>query len=175
MKPILIGLMILMCICGVGAIYLAVFLSDNKNVTNEILRNTRVQSQRAQQSISVLQNVDYAEAVNNLSSGLNALKLNVAESMSITSSSTGVSEISYEIKEREEKLLAQNVHPIRILRLSVKFKADNAMVISAFLQDTKESLSPWPIEVKACEIHRMAIVKLSVSCILDSYYWGLHD
>ena len=76
---------------------------------------------------------------------------------------------------RKAVLQPKNIYPIRLLRLTVKYKADNSIVLSEFIQSIKIAANPWPAEVKACDVHRLEVNKLLVNCVLDIYYWGFHE
>jgi hypothetical protein len=175
MKKYLIGFNIVLCVFSAVAVYISISLIDRANTTNVMLRNTRVESQRLQQSIGILESSEYQELIGSLDSDLNELKISVAEFMSDDHAQAGASDVSYQFDSREEKLLPQDLYPIRLFRLNLKFKARNAMALAGFLQATKNAVSPWPMEVRACDIHRLIVVKLLVHCVLDVHYWGLYN
>lgn len=169
------GFNAVLCILSVVVVYVSIELSSSTSNTDTLLRNSRVESQRLQQSIGILENDKYQELIGNFDSGLNELKISVAEFMSDKHLQTGASDISYQFDARQEQLQTNTTFPIHIFRLNLKFKANNAMALAAFLQATKATVSPWPAEVRACDIHRLVVFKLMVHCVLDIYYWGLYD
>ncbi|MFT6873909.1 MAG: hypothetical protein ACJAZF_000012 [Granulosicoccus sp.] len=175
MKIKLISFNIGFFILSMLSVYISIILDNGVSVNNVMLRNVRVETQRMQQSIAILENTEYQELIKNLDSNLNGLKINIAEYMTVNHAQAGVSDPSYQLDSRKVRLLPQDPFPIRIIRLDLKFKVDNAQALAGFLQSTNDVVSPWPTEVRACDIHRLPVSKLLVHCILDIHYWGLHD
>jgi hypothetical protein len=171
----IIGFNIVLCAVSMLMVYISMSLADSASATNVLLRNARVESQRLQQSISVLENDEYKELIGKLDSDVNELKINIAEFMSENHVQAGAYDVSYQFDSRTIELLPHSRFPIRLFRLDLKYKADNAMAIAGFLQAIKDTVNPWPMEVRACDIHRLVVVKLLVHCVLDIYYWGLHE
>jgi hypothetical protein len=171
----LIGFNISLCALSIVVVYISMSLADSASVTKVMIRETRVESQRMQQSISVLENDEYKELIGKLDSDLDELKINVAEFMSDHHAQAGAYDVSYQFDSRKVELLPHSKFPIRLFRLDLKFKADNARAIASFLQATNDLVSPWPTELRACDIQRMVVAKLLVHCVLDIYYWGLYD
>lgn len=175
MSRSLLGLNAVLCFLSFVVVYASVELNNSTGVSDTLLRNARVESQRLQQSIGILEKDEYQELIGNLDSDLNELKISVAEFMSNEHLRTGASDVSYQFDDRQRHLLPNNVFPIHIFRLDLNFKVDNAMALADFLQATKDTMTPWPAEVRACDIHRLVVIKLMVHCVLDIYYWGLYD
>ena len=175
MNGYLIALNILLCILSIVAGVVSINLAQSASLTGALLRNTRVESQRVQQSIKILEAADYQESIANLDSGLNDLKISIAEFMSDNHEHSGAFDVSYELDKRDEELLSQSLFSMRLFRMNLKFKADRAIAIADFLQATKKTMAPWPTEVRACDIHRFIANQLLVHCVLDIHYWGPNE
>lgn len=171
----LVGLTLTLCVLSIVAITMSINLSDITAATKVQLRNTRVDLQRMQQSISILENVEYQELIVDLDSGLNELKISIAEFVSDRYVQSDASGISYQLDIRESKILPQSLYPIHLLRLNLKFKTDNSNSLAGLLQEIKRVVNPWPTEVRACEIHRLIVSKLLVNCMIDIHIWSLYD
>jgi hypothetical protein len=171
----LVGLNLMLCVLSIVAISTSINLSDITVATKVQLRNTHVDLQRMQQSISILENAEYQELIVELDSGLNELKISIAEFISDRDVQSEASGINYQLDIRESKILPQSLYPIHILRLDLKFRTDNSNSLTGFLQEIKRVVNPWPTEVRACEIHRLVISRLLVNCKIDIHFWSLYD
>ena len=171
----LVGLNLMLCLFSIAAMSVSINLSDIAVATKVQLRNTRVELQRMQQSISILENTEYQELIVDLDSGVNELKISIAEYISDRPNQTKASGISYQLDIREAKILPESLYPVQLLRLNLKFETDNSNSLTEFLHDIQILVSPWPTEVRGCDIHRLLISKLMVNCMIDIYFWSLYD
>ena len=163
----LVGLNLILCLFSIAAMSVSINLSDIAVATKVQLRNTRVELQRMQQSISILENTEYQELIVDLDSGVNELKISIAEYISDRPNQTKASGISYQLDIREAKILPESLYPVQLLRLNLKFETDNSNSLTEFLHDIQILVSPWPTEARGCDIHRLLISKLKVNCMID--------
>lgn len=168
----LICINVVMCLLSVVAIYTSVTAANGADAVKERLRLTRVEAQQVQQSIHVLESVELEDSIKNLDTALNELKINVAEFISDESTTIGVHELSYELVNTGKSLLAQSSFPIQTYQLDIKFTAGNAKGVVNYLKKLKAVASPWPTEVRACDIHRLVVAKLSVHCVVNIHHWS---
>lgn len=175
MKKHLFSFNVVLFICSVLLAYVSGDLSSSAQQAAEKLREKRIQLQGLQQSVAVLENDDFKDVVENLDSEINDIKINLAEYIAANNLQAGVSNVSYQLDYRNIKRLPQKKYPIRRFRLDLTFNATSAMVIVEFIQRTTDAVSPWPVEVRACDIDRLLAVSLWVHCVLDIHYWGRYD
>ena len=121
---------VLLCLFGLLAIYASKELADGSLASKVQLRDVRVESQRLKQAINILEGSEYQELLSSLESSLKELNISIAEFMSDRKLNEGVSDINFQMDVRRETLLPQNKYPIQLLRLIIKYKADNSVVLS---------------------------------------------
>lgn len=170
-----IGLNVLLCCVGAAAVSVSISLADSAALAQEQLRDSRVQLQRMQQSIKLLENTEYQDMIVSLDSDSNNLKLSVAEFLSDNHINDGVFDVSYELSLLEKTLLPQSSFPIMSYRLGVSFRVVSAKALATYLHSAKMAVYPWPVEVRACDIHRMVANQLLANCVLDIHYWSMYD
>jgi len=166
---------VLMCALGFAAIYTSTSLFNKSVAANVQLRNARVESQLVQQSIVVLESKEYLDLIANLDSSINELKIRLAELISNSDVQVDISDVSYQWNTREAGVLSDNQFPIHLHRLNIKFNASHTIALAEFMEGVKSAMTPWPSEVRACEVHRLQHRKLLANCVLDVYFWGSYD
>ena len=171
MKHGLVILNIVLCVLSVMVVYFTFDFKGNVSTDKETLRQARIELQRLQQTIKYLENAKYTDLITSLEASLNELKISVAEFVSNEHEFAHISEVVFQLEPREAVLLPQHSYPIHSIRMNVKFKAASVAVLANYLQSLGNSVSPWPIEVRACDIHRLLVNKILANCFLDIHYW----
>ena len=64
-----------------------------------------------------------------------------------------------------------NKYKVRVLRLDVQLKTAHAPHLLGFIQQLETATGGWPMDVRACEVHRSVQMGLSSRCIVDIYHW----
>ena len=62
-------------------------------------------------------------------------------------------------------------YKVRILRLDVQLQTAHAPHLLGFIQQLETATGGWPMDVRACEVHRSVRVGLSSQCVVDIYHW----
>ena len=64
---------------------------------------------------------------------------------------------------------------VRVLRLDVQIQTAHAPQLLGFLGKLDTVVNGWPVEVRACELHRSVRTGLDARCIVDIYHWAVDD
>ena len=171
----LIGFNLIMFFFGFIAVYAAMQSTASARNAENLLRQARVDYQYMQQSVRILDSVEYQSVIEKLNSNSDELKISIAEVVANASSEIGLTDINYQLDGQDERLLPLSSFPIQGYRLDVTLKSENAKGLSLYLEAIKNAVAPWPTEVQACEIHRMIEKRLKVRCLVDIYYWGIYE
>ena len=99
-------------------------------------------------------------------------------------SAVAVSQTSAVVVAYEQSLLANPVsfsddggdtawyaREVRVLRVDVQVQTSHAPQLLGFLENLETLANGWPVEVRACELHRSVRTGLDARCIVDIYHW----
>ena len=70
---------------------------------------------------------------------------------------------------------AWHTQQVRVLRVDVQVQTDHAPQLLGFIKKLDTIANGWPVEVRACELHRSVRTGLEARCIVDIYHWALDD
>jgi len=151
------------------------WVSQSLMVLHEEVRLLRIELQSLKQQEVLLNDAANKATLKRFPDNRNQTLLGVIEMLGDSVNSFAVDELTYEISELNESLDIRKDYPVSTQQISVRFKTPHAIALLNDLEKIRSVTDPWPAEFRACEVHRMMGMQLSVYCKVHYYQWWQNE
>ena len=159
------------------------FLKTENQIASAVdqLRYTKVLLQRAEQELQRLGDASTHPLTRIAGEDIDNLQIRLAEFLQQYPSSGDVSLLAFEQSVLAASLPTAGLADddgelpsvIQILRLDVEAVVVHAPALLALLDELEMTVAGWPVDVRACDIHRTPLQRLNARCVMDIYFWKM--
>lgn len=151
-------------------------LTESIDTNSEDNRLQRVELQEAKQVQALLLKHGSADgAAEPVGLGIDGLKVSLIEKLLDDSWPQGILNVKYEFQRGASDTLSYANYPLESFRVVVSFSARHSIAMLRYLDILMLSVYPHPVEIRACEINKVASSGLRNQCVLDFHYWSSPD
>jgi len=136
------------------------------------LRAARVELQRLEQQISLLNAPGMQQTLSVLEEGLDVLRIRLVEALTQQERPAGVVKLEFEQSLLPRTLDGAGSEAVNVLRLQLNMNVQHAAAFLGMLALIDDATPLWPSEMQACTIQRLPEKNLQTGCVLDFYHWS---